>query len=266
VPSTKAFEEVVGATGFGLAQVKTEGAGIAYDSQTQGFVTTFRHIVYALGFVITKEAYDDGLAVTKSLAKAGSLAFSMRQTKEIVHANVMNRAFSNTYPGGDGKALCATDHPNKSGGTWRNELSAAADLSEASLEQAYIDIGDFRDDRNKRIAVMPMKLHIPTALEFEAARILKSIDRSDSANNDVNALRILGKIPGGAHVNHYFTAADAWFLQTNCPDGMLSYEREGDSFDTDNDFDTRNAKFAAFMRFVPGWGDPRSIFGSPGAG
>jgi len=264
MPSSKAFEEVLGATGFGLAQVKTEGAGVAFDSQVQGFITRFNHVVYALGFQITKEAYDDGLAVTKSIAKAKSLAFSMRQTKEIVHANVLNRGFNSDYVGGDGVELFSSVHPNKSGGTWRNELETPADLSEAALEQAYIDIASFKDDRGKQIAVQPTKLIVPKELEFIAHRVLKSALQSNSANNDTNALKDLG-IYASIVKNHYLTDTDAWFVKTNCPDGLTSFEREGDSFDQDNDFETRNARYAAFMRFVPGFSDPRGAFGSSGA-
>jgi len=266
--STKAFEEEVGITGFGLAQVKAEGDGIAYDDQSQGYVNRYVHVTYGLGFIITKEMYDDGISVTVALRRAGALAYSIRQTKEIVCANVLNRAFTAAYTMGansDGKELCATDHPNKSGGTWRNELSTAADLSEASLEQACIDIAGLKTDRGLTIAIRPMKLIIPPALEFDAYRILKSIGRVDTANNDINALRASGKIPQGVTVNHYLDDSDAWFLKTDCPDGMKYMERRADAFGTEADFDTENAKFKATARFSVGWSDGRGVFGSPGA-
>ncbi len=266
--STRAFEEEVGTTGFGLAQIKTEGNGIAYDDQSQGYINRYTHVTYGLGFIITKEMHDDGISVTVALRRAGALAYSIRQTKETVCANVLNRAFTSTYTMGansDGKELCATDHPYKSGGTWANELSTAADLSEAALEQACIDVGAFKTDRGLTIAIRPMKLIIPTALEFDAYRILKSIGRVDSANNDVNALRASGKIPQGVKVNHYLTDPSAWFLKTDCPDGAKYMERMADSFGTEADFDTENAKFKATSRFSVGWSDPRGMFGSPGA-
>ena len=266
--STRAFEEEVGVTGFGLAQIKTEGNGIAYDDQSQGYVNRYTHITYGLGFIITREMYEDGQAVTVALRRASALAFSIRQTKETVCANVLNRAFTAAYTMGansDGKELLATDHPNKSGGTWSNELTIAADLSEASLEQACIDIGALKTDRGLTIAIRPMKLIIPTALEFDAYRILKSIGRVDSANNDINAIRASGKIPQGVCVNHYLTDSDAWFLKTDCPDGMKYMERKADAFGSENDWDTENAKFKATTRFSVGWSDPRGLYGSPGA-
>jgi hypothetical protein len=266
--STRAFEEEAGVTGFGLAAVKTEGGGIAYDEQEQGFVSRYTHVTYGLGFIITREMYEDGIAVTVALRRANALAFSIRQTKEIIGANVLNRAFTSTYTMGtnsDGKELCATDHPNKSGGTWRNELSTAADLSEAALEQACIDIAAFTTDRGLKIAIMPQKLIIPTALEFDAMRILESIGQSGTANNDINAIRASKKFPQGIAVNHYLTDSDAWFIKTNCPDGLKYMERRPDAFGTENDFDTENAKFKATFRGSFGWSDPRGIFGSPGA-
>jgi len=266
--SDKAFEEEAGVTGFGLAAVKTEGAGIAYDEQEQGFVSRYTHVTYGLGFIITREMYEDGIAVTVALRRANALAFSIRQTKEIIAANVLNRAFTAAYTMGtnsDGKELCATDHPNKSGGTWRNELSVAADLSEAALEQACIDIAGFTTDRGLKIAIMPQKLIIPTTLEFDAMRILESIGQSGTANNDINAIRASKKFPQGIAVNHYLTDTDAWFIKTNCPDGLKYMERRPDAFGTENDFDTENAKFKATFRGSFGWSDPRGIFGSPGA-
>lgn len=189
--------------------------------------------------------------------RAQALAFSMRQTKEIVCANVLNRAFNPSYTGGDGKELCADDHPNIAGGTWSNELTTSSDLSEAALEQAFIDIGKWENDRGLKIATMPKKLVVPVDLQFEAERILGSNLRVGTANNDLNAIRSLGKLPEGYCVNHYLTDADAWFILTNHQNGLIFFERRADDFTNDNDFDTDNAKYKGTMRFSCGWGDPR---------
>jgi len=263
--SSKAFEEDVMVSSFGLAPVKEEGAAIQYDSEQQGFISRYSHVTYALGFVITREMFDDDQYDIVGQRRAQALARSMRQTKETVAANVYNRAFNSSYTGGDGKELCATDHPNVAGGTWANELTTAADLSEASLEQAIIDMMEWTDDRGLLIAAMPEKLIIPPELVFEAERILESPLRVGTADNDANALKNLGKFRGGVTINHYLTDADAWFIRTNVSNGMKHFERKADSFAEDNDFDTDNAKFKASARYSFGWSDPRGIFGSPGA-
>lgn len=262
--SRKRFEEEVGISSFGLAHVTPEGQGVSYDNEQQGFISRYNHVTYALGFIITKEMMEDDLYDVVGERRSKALAFSMRQTKETVAANVYNRAFNSSYTGGDGKEMCATDHPNVAGGTWQNELTTAADLSESALEQAAIDIGDFTNDRGLKIAVQPTKLIIPTELQFEAERILKSDGRVSTADNDLNALKTKGIIPEIV-VNNYLTDADAWFIRTNAPDGLKYFERVADSFDMDNDFDTDNAKFKARGRYSFGWTDPRGIYGSPGA-
>ena len=262
--STKAFEEDVGVSSFGLASIKAEGAPIVMDSERQAFITRYSHVVYALGFIITREIMEDDQYDVVGQRKAQGLAYSMRQTKEVVAANVYNRAFNSSYTGGDGKELLATDHPNFAGGTWANELTTAADLSEAALEQACIDIAGFTNDRGLLIAAKPKTLVIPRQLMFEAKRILGSDGQVYSADNTLNAIKTMGLIPEVV-VNHYLTDTDAWFIKTDVPHGMKHFERRADGFDMDNDFDTENAKFKATARYSFGWTDPRGLFGSPGA-
>lgn len=260
VSSRKAFEEDMGVSGFGLAAVKSEGGAISYDTAIQGFLTRYQHVTYGLGFVITREMVEDDLYDVIGKKRATALAFSMNQSKEIVGANVYDRAFTAAYAGGDGKEMCATDHPNKAGGTFANELTTAATLSEAALEQAVIDIESMTNDRGLNIALMPQKLIIPVELKFEADRIVNSSKRPGTADNDKAVLN--GMFPGGIVVNHYLTDANNWFIRTNCPDGMKWFERRADDFSMDNDFDTDNAKYKATARYSCGWSDPRGIFGS----
>jgi len=256
--SRKAFEEDVGGSYFGLAPVKSEGAPITYDTARQGFTSRYNHVVYALGFIITREIYEDDQYDVVGKLKAQSLAFSMRQTKEIVAANVYNRAFAGSgYLGGDGKTLLASDHPNIAGGTYSNIPTTAVDLSEAALEQAYIDIAGFTNDRGLLIKVLPKSLILPRQLMFEAKRILGSDGRVGTDNNDLNALKSLGLIPSYS-VNHFFTDTDAWFIRTDVQNGMKLFERRADEFDMDEDFDTENAKYKATARYSVGWSDPRA--------
>jgi hypothetical protein len=261
--SSRAFEEDVGISSFGLAVVKPEGSPISYDSERQGFITRYSHVVYALGFVITREMMEDDLYDIVGQRKAKGLAFSMRQTKEVVVANLYNRAFNSSYTFGDGKEMIATDHPNVAGGTWSNELATPADISEAALEQASIDIQAFTNDRGLLIAAKPKTLIITPSQEAEVRRILGSNLRVATANNDLNYLKTAGIIPEVV-VNHYLTDSDAWFIRTNVKNGPKLYERRADEFDMDNDFDTENAKFKATARYSVGITDPRGIYGSAG--
>jgi hypothetical protein len=262
--SSRAYEEDQGTTGFGMANSKAEGAGITYDEESQAFTTRYQHVVYALGFIITREIFEDDQYDVVGKRRSEGLAFSMRQTKETVAANVYNRAENASYTGGDGVELLSSLHPNFSGGTWANELSTPADLSEAALEQACIDIMKFTNDRGLKIAVRPETLIIPVDLVFEAKRILESPGRVGTADNDLNALNAMGKFTNVV-ANHYLTDQDAWFIRTNVQNGMKCFERRAMEFGMDNDFDTENAKYKASERYSFGWTDPRGLFGSMGA-
>jgi hypothetical protein len=263
--SDKAYEEDLGLSSFGLASVKTEGGSISYDTERQGFTSRYNHVVYALGFIVTREIYEDDQYGKVGAQKAKALARSMRQTKEILGAGVYNNAFAGSGKlGGDGKTMIATDHLNVAGGTFSNRIATDSDLSEAALEQAVIDIAGFRDDRGLLIAAMPEKLVIPYQLQFETKRILGAEGRVGTDLNDPNVLKDTG-IFSNIVVNHYLTDPDAWYIITNVKDGVKYFERRGDQFEMDNDFDTENAKFKATARYSFGWSDPRAIYGSPGA-
>lgn len=264
--SDRAYEEDLGLSSFGLAVIKPEGSPISYDSERQGFTSRYNHVVYALGFIITREIYEDDLYSKVGAQKAKALARSLRQTKEIVAANVYNRAFTAGYTGGDGIVLCSTAHLNVAGGTYSNKIATDADLSEAALEQAVIDIAGYRDDRGLLIAAKPQKLVIPYQLQFEAKRILGADGRVGTDLNDPNVLK-QSSIFSQVVVNHYLnsTGNDDWFILTNVKDGLKYFERRADQFEMDNDFDTENAKFKATARYSFGWSDPRAIYGSQGA-
>jgi hypothetical protein len=262
--SRKAYEEDVGTSYFGLFAVKPEGNSVSYDSAQQGFLTRYTHVTYGLGFIITREMVDDDLYDVIGKRRATGLAFSARQTKEIVGANVYNRAFTSGYTGGDGSILCVSTHPNVSGGTYSN-VTTGATLSEASLEDICIAVMQVENDRGLNISLIPQTLIIPPALVFEADRILNSPLRVGTADNDLNALKNMGKFPGGVKVNHYLTSSTAYFVRTNCPDGMKYFERRADDFSMDNDFDSDNAKYKATGRYSFGWTDPRGLWGNAGA-
>jgi hypothetical protein len=264
VGSQKAYEEIVEVTGFGVAPVKSEGASTVYDTETQGTVTRATHVAYSLGYIVTKEELDDNQYMEVSGTRAKANAFSMYTTKETVAANVYNRAFSSSYTFGDGKEILATDHPTLSGDQ-SNELSVAADLSEASLEDLIIQIMNAKNSRGLRISLSPRTLHVAPGNYFNAKRILDSSLQNDTANNAVNVIKNSGAIPGGLKVNNYFTDADAWFVRTDAPTGMTLFDRIPTEFSQDNDFDTGNAKAKSYMRFSLTVGDFRALYGSEGA-
>ena len=262
--SDRAFEEEVMESGFGEAPVKTEGAGVSYDQAQEVYTARYTHETIALAFSLTEEAVEDNLYDRLSARYTKALARSMAQTKQIKAAAVLNNAFT-TSIGGDGVALCATNHPTLSGPNLSNTLATAADLSETSLEQALIDIAAFTDERGLKIAVQGLKLLIPKELMFTADRIMKSTLRVGTADNDVNAIRNMGMVPQGYVVNNFLTDPDAYFIKTDAPNGMKMFERVSMKTGFEGDFDTGNVRYKARERYSFGFSDPRGIFGSPGA-
>jgi hypothetical protein len=264
--SDRSFEEETKLSGFSAAPVKDEGAAITYDNAQETWTARYVHETIAMGFSITEEAIEDNLYDSLSARYTKALARAMAYTKQVKGAYVLNNAFTGsgvTY--GDGKVLCATDHPLVSGGSNSNTPAVAADLNETSLEAAIIQISGWTDERGLLIAAKPRKLVIPPNLQFVATRLLETEGRVGTADNDINAMRNNGSIPEGYTVNHYLTDTDAWFLMTDVPNGLKHFVRTPMSTSMDADFDTGNSRYKARERYSFGVSDPLGIFGSPGA-
>jgi|TARA_R100000700_G_C3177829_1_gene153220 hypothetical protein len=263
--SDRAFEEEVMLVGFGNAQTKAEGAGVSFDNASEAFTARYNHETIALAFALTEEAMEDNLYDRLGARYTRALARSMSHTKQVKAAAILNNAFDSNFAGGDGKELCATDHPLAGGGTFRNELATAADLNETSLENSLIDISTFVDERNMIIALRGTKLIVPTQLQFVADRLLESTLRTGTADNDVNAINNMGMLPEGYVVNNFLTDPDAFFIKTDTPNGFKHFERTPMSTGMEADFDSGNMRFKARERYSFGFSDPRCVFGSPGA-
>ena len=266
--SERAFEEEVLITGFGSAPTKTEGAGVAFDTASEGFTARYTHDTIALAFSLTSEAVEDNLYDSLGRRYVKALARSMANTKEVKGADVLNNAFSSSFAGGDGQPLISTAHPLAGGGTLANRATTMADLNETSLEDALIDISTFTDDRGLTISVQATKLVVPPQLVFVADRILNSTLRSGTADNDVNAIRNTGVLPQGYTVNHYLSDPDAFFILTSVTDageGLKMFQRTAMETSMEPDFSTDNIRYKARERYSFGFSDWRGVYGSQGA-
>ena len=262
--SDRAFEEEVMLSGFANASVKPEGSSVNYDTAQESFTARYTHETLALAFSITEEAIEDNLYDRLASRYTKALARSMANAKQVKAANVLNNAFDSSFTGGDGVELCSAVHPIVAG-TFKNELSTAADLNETSLEQALIDIAAMTDERGLKIAAKGVKMIIPSALQFTAERLMKSQGRTGTADNDINAVASMGMVPQGYVVNNYLTDTDAFFIKTDVPNGLKMFVRSPIKTAMEGDFDTGNVRYKARERYSFGFSDPRGIFGSPGA-
>jgi len=262
--SERSFEEETKLSGFSAAPVKAEGAAIAYDNAQEAWTARYNHETIALGFSITEEAVEDNLYDSLSKRYTKALARAMAYTKQVKAASVLNNGFSSSYTGGDGQPLFSASHPLVTGGVNSNRLTAS-DLNETSLEAAVIQIAGWTDERGLLIAAKPNKLIVPPALMFTAKRLLDTELRVATADNDINALKAMGSIPGGYTVNHFLTDTNAWFLTTDVPNGMKHFVRTPLQNSMDGDFDTGNVRYKSRERYSFGWSDPLGMFGSPGS-
>jgi len=273
--SDRAFEEEVLFTGFGEAPTKSEGAAVQYDSATESFTSRYSHETVALAFAVTEEAMEDNLYDTFAKVRARGLARAMSTTKQVKAANVFNNGFSASFPGGDGQPFFSNSHPVMSG--TQDNLLAASDLSEATLETALIAIQQTKDDRDILIGARARSLHIPPNLQFTAEKILNStlstqigVNPGTATNgatnlNDVNAIRSMSMLPSGYFVNHRFTDTNAYFIKTDVPNGAKMFVRAPLATKMEPDFDTGNLRFKARERYSFGFSDWRSYYGSAGS-
>jgi len=263
--SSRSFEEEVKLSGFDAAPVKDEGDAISYDAAQESFTARYNHETIAMGYAITEEAMEDNLYDSLSARYTKALARAMAHTKQVKAVVPLNNGFTTAYSSGDGVALFSASHPLVSGGTNSNTQSTAADLNETSLEAAVIQIGKWTDERGLMIAARPQTLVIPPDLQFVATRVMQSELRPGTADNDLNAVRSMGVVPGGTVVNHYLTDTDAWFLLTDVPNGLKHFNRVALETSMDGDFDTGNVRYKARERYSFGVSDPLGVWGSPGA-
>jgi hypothetical protein len=259
------YEEDMIMYGTGIAPVKPQNGSISFDTMQQANIVKYVHVTYGIGYSITREAVEDNLYPKQAVEMAQQIAFSCKQTKEIICANVLNRCANSSYVGWDGQPLLSSAHLLAKGGTYNNQLLTAADLSESALEQGLIDIGNMLNDAGLHIALKGMKLIIPVQLEFEAHRITKSELKYDTAENAINALKSMNMLPGGIAVNHYLTSPSTWFIKTDALKGLRYFNRRDLEVENDTpDFCTENMDFKGTFRMSVGWTDWRGIYGSVG--
>jgi hypothetical protein len=263
--SERSFEEETKLSGFSAAPVKNEGSAIAYDNAQEAFTARYTHETIALGFSITEEAVEDNLYDSLSSRYTKALARGMAYTKQVKAAAILNTGFTAGVTYGDGVTLFSTAHPLISGGVNSNRPATPADLNETSLENAVIQIAAWTDERGLLIAAKPKKLVVPPALQFVATRLLETELRVGTADNDINAIKNNGSIPGGYTINNFLTDTNAWFLLTDVPNGLKHFVRSPLANSMDGDFDTGNVRYKARERYSFGVSDPLGVYGSPGA-
>jgi len=250
--------------GFGAAPQLPDGSPVTYQQGGVLFLQRYVYQVFGLAFALTKVLVEDGDHIRIGQVYAKHLAQSLVETKELLCANILNRAFNSSYVGGDGVSLINTAHPIATG-TFSNQLTSAAVLSQTSLEQMLIQIRQAVDNNGKKIRLQPLKLVVAPGNVFQAEVLLKSVLRTGTANNDINPIKSIGLLPEGASVISRLTSATNWWVQTDAPEGLKLMMRRVLEKTMEGDFETDSMRYKATERYIPNWTDPRCLFGTPGA-
>ena len=157
--------------GFGAAPQLPDGTPVSYQQGGVLFLQRYVYQVFGLAFALTKVLVEDGDHIRIGQVYARHLAQSLIETKETLCANILNRAFNSSYLGGDGVSLINTAHPIVNG-TFSNQLSTAAVLSQTSLEQMLIQIRQAVDNNGKKIRLVPRQLVVAPGNIFQAEVLL----------------------------------------------------------------------------------------------
>lgn len=260
----KGFYESVTLAGMGEAARKGEGSPISYDSVDQESNKRWSVYTYVKAARMTMESIDDNVYQDVIPMVAKEIAKSLVYTKELRRAEIFNNAITSGETGPDGKVLIATDHPLQAGGTSANRAATDSDFSEDALEAMIILIDDFRNPDGLRSSYSSKYLVIPSALQFEACRVLESKLRTGTAENDINAINKKGIIDDYVVWKH-LSDNDAWYVTTDADNSLVEVNRKGIQRQEHNDPYTFDTIISFHERYRMLFNDWRGIAGSFGA-
>lgn len=259
----RAYHEEPVLYGFGAAPELPDGTPVTYTQGGTLYIKRYAYKVYGLAFALTKVLVEDADHIRVGQIYSKQLAMALIETKETLCANILNRAFNSSYVGGDQVSLVSASHP-VIGGTQSNLLTTAAALSQTSTEQMLIQIRQARDSNGKRIRLKPRKFVLSPNNVFQGERILKSVLDPSNATNAINAVRSMGLLNEGQANLSRLTSTTAWWIQTDAPEGLKLMMRRRLDRNMEGDFETDSMRYKATERYIPGWTDWRSIYGTPG--
>jgi len=261
------------ASGLSKLVETAEGESISYEDAKQGYDVRYIHKKFSKGIKITEEMYeDDQTNVMKKMpsALARSKVFTMEQSA----ADIFNHGFTAgggglaAFTSGDGAALFSASHTSSALPTLVQGNLTTADLDEDSLEVALVTMRATKDEKGELMLVQPDVLLVAPALEKEARILVESMQRTGTANNDINPYKgklevvvwdYLGTAAGGSDT--------AWFVLDSTQHSLNWFTRKDTGIvgpSMDDSFDNEIAKWKVSCRWSVGFSDWRGVYGSLG--
>lgn len=275
-PSKKEEEYDVGFSGLSQLVKKAEQSPHAIDVPKAGYKTRYKHEGFSLETPIGHEAERDDLYNIVSKTPQ-MLIETVDRTLDNYGADVFINAFlaagAGFTTGGDGKALCATDHPLLGGaGTFSNRLSSPAALSVTTFAEMTFLIRNAKNFRGQPLNLVPKWLLFPAnaTMARTAFEITRSAGRPDTADRADNWASQQGIAPiepdGWSQLNADFGGDDdMWFMLTDkVYHSLLLFIRENPLTDMQKDIHTMELIHTIYIAFSVGFSDPRGVAGSSG--
>ena len=259
----RAYHEEPVLYGLPTAPEMPDGQAVTFSQGGTFYIYRYQYLVFGLAFALTKVLEEDGDHIRIGKIFTEHLAQSLLECKELLCAQILNRAFNASYVGGDNVSLCSASHPLVAG-TASNLLTTAAALSQTSVEQLLIQIRSAVDSQGKKIRLKPRRLVVPPQLMLQAQVIIKSVLRAGTTNNDLNPVKAMGLLDEEPAVVSRMTSTTNWFIKTDVQRGVQLMMRRRLQKSMEGDFDTDSMKYKATERYIPGWTDWRDMWGTPG--
>jgi len=242
-----------------------EGAEYSFKRPKQGASKTLSMVKFGLGFSISEEMVEDGkFDMIADMVK--KLAKSAKESQEIQAMNIFNNGFSSEVTA-DGLSVFNAAHTLPSGGSYRNQLAVASDLSQTALDTALADfetqfVGDSGIIYNQR----PRVLLVHPSQKRYAMELVGSDGKPDTADNNLNAFKMDELV---VISSPHLTDTDAWFLlAAPAETGLRIIQRkpiETKAAGPDVGFKTDSILYKARYREKIGALHGYGIFGSAGA-
>lgn len=258
--------------GLGPVPNKAEGGSILFDRAVGGNTKNWYSTPFALGFIITREMWDDDLHnVIRRMTSA--LRRSVDHTYEREAYSNLNNATSTSapYAGFGSEALLSSSHSIlATGDTFSNVPSSATDISYTAIQAAMISVAGLVNRRGLPEVKSYAKAVVSINDMFNAAEIFKNGPMEFGTQNNNKNFVIDGPMGNGFNdvvFSRYFDDTDAWFLLPEKSEHDISLvSRVSPEFNMDDDFYTMNVLARTYFRIGKGHSDWRGVFGSLGNG
>lgn len=265
--SERQYEEELKYAGLGSMVSKPEGTNTTFDDGIISGKVRFTHASYGLGFRVTREMYDDDLydIMNEMSAELGRAA---AYKVEVDAWSILNNAFTATFTGLDGLALCHTAHTRLDGGaTIANRPSTDADFSFTSYQAALDSFNTLVDDRGRPQVMYPSLVIVDPTFQWAVKEVIGSEFKPYTADNEINPLRN----DGVDYLScRYLTNSRSWFCVTQPKQEMKGghdmkffWRTRPETSDAD-DFQSGDAMFKIFARYSKGFSEFRGVYGSSG--